>query len=72
VRFRLIEEHHHAFPVRAMCEVLEVSPAGYYAWRGRLGSRRAAASAPRPARLAHPRLIPASLPLIAVRAAKVR
>lgn len=34
MRFRFIDEHRHAFPVRVMCEVLEVSPAGYYAWRG--------------------------------------
>ena len=43
MRFRFVEEHREAFPVRAMCEVLEVSPAGYYAWRGRPESRRAAA-----------------------------
>ncbi len=43
MRFRFVEEHREAFPVPIMCEVLEVSPAGYYAWRGRPESKRAAA-----------------------------
>lgn len=43
MRFRFIDEHRGAFPVRTMCAVLEVSPAGYYAWRGRPESERAAA-----------------------------
>jgi len=30
-----------AFPVRKLCEVLKVSPSGYYAWRERPPSRRA-------------------------------
>ena len=29
----LAEKAH--YPVRAMCDVLDVSPSGYYAWRGR-------------------------------------
>lgn len=29
--FRFIEDHREAYPVRLMCTVLEVSPAGYYA-----------------------------------------
>lgn len=33
--FRFIEDHREAYPVRLMCTVLEVSPAGYYAWRER-------------------------------------
>jgi putative transposase len=41
MRFRVIDEHRSTFPVRVMCEV---SPAGYYAWRGRAESRRAAAN----------------------------
>ena len=33
--FRFIDEHRDRWPVRLLCETLEVSPAGYYAWRGR-------------------------------------
>jgi putative transposase len=29
--FRFIEDHRDTYPVRLMCAVLEVSPAGYYA-----------------------------------------
>ena len=39
--FRFIEDHRNAWPVRLMCAVLEVSPAGYYAWRERPVSERA-------------------------------
>jgi transposase InsO family protein len=42
MRFRFIEDRRADYPVRIMCEVLEVSPAGYYAWRSRSESRRAA------------------------------
>jgi transposase InsO family protein len=38
--FRFIEDHRDAYPVRLMCAVLEVSPAGYYAWRERPMSTR--------------------------------
>lgn len=44
MRFRFIDEHRQAFPVRIMCGVLEVSPAGYYAWRGWPESGRATAN----------------------------
>ena len=27
--FRFIDEHHHQWPVRLLCETLDVSPAGY-------------------------------------------
>lgn len=39
--FRFIAEHRDQWPVRLLCETLEVSPAGYYAWRGRPASDRA-------------------------------
>jgi transposase InsO family protein len=32
VTFRFIEGHQETWPIRVMCETLEVSPAGYYAW----------------------------------------
>ena len=38
--FRFIEEHKRRWPVRLLCETLEVSPAGYYAWRERPASAR--------------------------------
>ena len=38
--FRFIEDHRDSYPVRLMCAVLEVSPAGYYAWRERPVSER--------------------------------
>ena len=36
--FRFIEEHCDQWPVRLLCETLDVSPAGYYAWRHRPAS----------------------------------
>jgi putative transposase len=42
--FRFIEDHHDTYPVRLLCAVLEVSPAGYYAWRERPMSARAASN----------------------------
>ena len=39
--FRFIEDHRNVYPVRLMCAVFEVSPAGYYAWRERPVSTRA-------------------------------
>jgi transposase InsO family protein len=43
--FRFIEDHRDTYPVRLMCAVLEVSPAGYYAWRERPESARATSNA---------------------------
>jgi hypothetical protein len=44
MRFRFIEDRRADYPVKIMCDVLEVSPAGYYAWRARPESRRAVAN----------------------------
>jgi transposase InsO family protein len=41
MRFRFIEAHRKEHRVRRMCSVLEVSPAGFYAWRRRGTSRLA-------------------------------
>ena len=38
--YRFIEDHQDRWPVRLLCETLEVSPAGYYAWRQRPRSAR--------------------------------
>ena len=35
MRYQFIENHRKVFPVRRMCNVLTVSPSGYYAWRRR-------------------------------------
>ena len=43
MRFRMIEDQREMFPVRVLCDVMGVSPAGYYAWRGRPESFRKAA-----------------------------
>ena len=42
--FCFIEDHRDSYPVQLMCSVLEVSPAGYYAWRARPQSARSAAN----------------------------
>jgi hypothetical protein len=43
MRFRFIEDRRADYPVRILCDVLGVSPAGYYAWRSRPESRRSTA-----------------------------
>ena len=43
MKFRFIADHQEEWPVRVMCDVLGVSPAGYFAWRCRPESARAAA-----------------------------
>jgi putative transposase len=36
--YRFIDQHKDQWPIRLLCETLEVSPAGYYAWRQRPAS----------------------------------
>jgi transposase InsO family protein len=43
--FCFIEDYRQLYPVQVMCSVLEVSPAGYYAWRKRPVSERETANA---------------------------
>jgi putative transposase len=38
--FRFIDEHRNQWSVRILCATLEVSPAGYYAWRQRPRSKQ--------------------------------
>jgi putative transposase len=42
--FRFVEDHRDIYPVRLMCAVLKVSPAGYYAWREHPVSARTTAN----------------------------
>jgi putative transposase len=44
MRFRFIEDRRQEYPVRIMCAVLGVSPAGYYDWRSRPESLRSVAN----------------------------
>jgi len=40
MRFQLIKDHRDAFPVTRLCQVLDVSRSGHYAWRKRSASER--------------------------------
>ena len=44
MKFRFINDHKGQWPVRTLCWVLGVSPAGYYAWRSHPDSARAVAN----------------------------
>ena len=35
MRFAFVEEHRHDIPVNRLCEIMDVSPRGYRAWRSR-------------------------------------
>ncbi len=41
MKFRVVEDCRDAWPVQALCRVLGISTAGYYAWRSRPESKRA-------------------------------
>lgn len=45
MRFQFVEMHREEFDVQIMCDVLDVSRSGYYAWRTRRASRREMADA---------------------------
>lgn len=40
MRFAFVEEHRHDIPMNRLCEIMDVSPRGYRAWRSRPASWR--------------------------------
>ena len=40
MRFQLVDRAKEEFPVQRLCQVLDVSPSGYFAWRSRPASPR--------------------------------
>lgn len=40
MRFAFVEEHRNDIPVNRLCEIIDVSPRGYRAWRSRPASQR--------------------------------
>ncbi|EID4390600.1 TPA: IS3 family transposase [Vibrio vulnificus] len=40
VRYAFIQEHHHSHSVRQLCQLFDVHPSGYYAWRSCAKSKR--------------------------------
>ena len=40
MKYHFIDEHRRQWPVRLMCQVVQVSPGGYYTWRDRPASAR--------------------------------
>ena len=44
-RFRFVDDHRDLYEVKRLCELAEVSRAGYYAWRNRPASARELADA---------------------------
>jgi hypothetical protein len=44
-RFRVVTDHRHAFEVKRLCAVVEVSRSSFYAWLGAAPGRAAQAAA---------------------------